>query len=47
MSALISVGDTLLSVDSEDIQGLSVEEIAPRIKGKVGSRVVLGLSPFL
>lgn len=46
MSALISVGDTLLSVDGEDIQGLSVEEIALHIKGKVGSCVILGLSPF-
>lgn len=36
------MGDTLLSVDGEDIQGYTVEEIAPRIKGKVGSRVVLG-----
>ena len=35
-------GDTLLSVDGEDIQGLTVEEITPRIKGKVGSEVVLG-----
>jgi hypothetical protein len=32
-STLISVGDTLLSVDGEDIQGLSVEQVAPRIKG--------------
>ena len=44
ISALISVGDTLLSVDGEDIQGLTVEDIAPRIKGPVGSHVVLGVT---
>ena len=43
-SSLISVGDTLLSVDGEDIQGCTVEEVAPRIKGKVGSQVVLQLA---
>ena len=41
-STLISVGDTLRSVDGEDIQGLTVDDITPRIKGKVGSQVVLG-----
>jgi hypothetical protein len=44
ISALISVGDTLLSVDGEDIQALTVEDIAPRIKGPVGSHVVLGVT---
>ncbi|EKX52126.1 hypothetical protein GUITHDRAFT_133858 [Guillardia theta CCMP2712] len=43
-SNMISVGDTILSVGGTDIQGMTVEEVAPMIKGTVGSKVVLEIS---
>jgi len=39
----MAVGDVIISVAGEDVSGLSTRELAERIRGKVGTRVVVGV----
>lgn len=42
----LKAGDTILAIDNENVQGLSLDEVAKRLRGEQGSTVKLSILPL-